>query len=90
MEMFLWILGVHLVELVGIGIFFLIKKNSNLEKIVNQQQQYIENLDFVTSQLISNLSKIDERIHVEGDAELEEIFRNTVELRELLKTISDK
>ena len=88
--MFLWILGVHLVELVGIGIFFLIKKNSNLEKIVNQQQQYIENLDFVTSQLISNLSKIDERIHVEGDAELEEIFRNTVELRELLKTISDK
>ena len=90
MEMFLWILGVHLVELVGIGIFFLIKKNSNLEKVVNQQQQYIENLDFVTSQLISNLSKIDERIHVEGDAELEEIFRNTVELRELLKTISDK
>jgi hypothetical protein len=90
MEMFLWILGVHLIELIGIGIFFLIKKNSNLEKVVNQQQQHIENLDFITSQLISNLSKIDERAHVEGDAELEEIFRNTVELRELLKTISDK
>ena len=88
--MFLWILGVHLIELIGIGIFFLIKKNSNLEKVVNQQQQHIENLDFITSQLISNLSKIDERAHVEGDAELEEIFRNTVELRELLKTISDK
>ncbi len=90
MEMFLWILGVHLIELIGIGIFFLIKKNSNLEKVVNQQQQHIENLDFITSQLISNLSKIDERAHVEGDAELEEIFRNTIELRELLKTISDK
>lgn len=88
--MFLWILGVHLIELIGIGIFFLIKKNSNLEKVVNQQQQYIENLDFITSQLISNLSKIDERAYVEGDAELEEIFRSTVELRELLKTISDK
>jgi len=88
--MFLWILGVHLIELIGIGIFFLIKKNSNLEKVVNQQQQHIENLDFITSQLISNLSKIDERAHVEGDAELEEIFRNTIELRELLKTISDK
>lgn len=90
MEMFLWILGVHLIELIGIGIFFLIKKNSNLEKVVNQQQQHIENLDFITSQLISNLSKIDERAHVEGDAELGEIFRNTIELRELLKTISDK
>lgn len=88
--MFLWILGVHLIELIGIGIFFLIKKNSNLEKVVNQQQQHIENLDFITSQLISNLSKIDERAHVEGDAELGEIFRNTIELRELLKTISDK
>ena len=90
MEIFLWVLGIHLIELLGIGIFLLIRKNNTLEAIVAQQQSYIENLDFISSQLISSLSKIDERMYVESDAELEEVFKDISELRELLENISKK
>ena len=90
MEIFLWVLGIHLIELLGVGVFFLIRKNITLEKIAAQQQQYIENIDFVASQLLSSLSKIDERMYVEGDAELENIFKDVSELKELLENISKK
>jgi len=90
MEIFLWVLGIHLIELLGIGIYFLIRKNLTLERVVTQQQQYIENIDFVTSQLISNLSKINERVYVDGDTELEEVFTSVSELKELLENISGK
>jgi hypothetical protein len=90
MEIFLWVLGVHLAELLGVGVYFLIRKNTTLEKVVIQQQQYIENIDFISSQLISSLSKIDERMYVEGDAELEEVFKDISDLKELLENVSKK
>jgi hypothetical protein len=90
MEIFLWVLGIHLIELLGVGVFFLIKKNIALEKIATQQQQYINDVDFVVSQLISNLSKIDQRVYVDGDSELEEIFANINDLKGFLENISKK
>jgi predicted methyltransferase len=90
MEIFLWVLGIHLIELLGVGVFFLIKKNIALEKIATQQQQYINDVDFVVSQLISNLSKIDQRVYVDGDSELEEIFTDINDLKGLLENISKK
>lgn len=90
MEIFLWVLGVHLAELLGVGVYFLIRKNTTLEKVVIQQQQYIENIYFISSQLISSLSKIDERMYVEGDAELEEVFKDISDLKELLENVSKK
>ena len=90
MEIFLWVLGVHLAELLGVGVYFLIKKNTTLKKVVIQQQQYIENIDFISSQLISSLSKIDERMYVEGDSELEEVFKDISDLKELLENVSKK
>jgi hypothetical protein len=90
MEIFLWVLGIHLIELLGVGVFFLIKKNIALEKIAIQQQQYIDNVEFVVSQLISNLSKIDQRVYVDGDSELEEIFTDINNLKGLLENISKK
>ena len=37
-----WVIGVHLLELAALGGYLLIKKNRTLEKIVVDQQQYIE------------------------------------------------
>lgn len=90
MEIFLWVLGIHLAELLGVGIYFLVRKNITLERVAVQQQQYIENIDFITSQLISSLSKIDERMYVEGDTELEEVFKDISELKGLLENVSKK
>ena len=42
METLLWVVGIHLLELVGLGCFILIRKSNKLENVVMQQQQYID------------------------------------------------
>ena len=43
----LWVLLIHVVELVAIGVFFVIRKNNKLEQAVVQQQQYIDTLNIL-------------------------------------------
>ena len=51
METALWIAGIHLAELLAIGIFLIIRKNRQLEQILIQQQEQINALDFLFSKL---------------------------------------
>ena len=90
MEILLWVVGIHLVELIGFGAYLLIKKNSQLEKIIVQQNQYIEAISFITSQLNGSLNKIDEAAYIEADSELEQVFEQVKELNSLLEEISNK
>ena len=45
--MWIWILVIHLVELAGIGIFLLIRRNNALEKAVLQQRDYIDAISII-------------------------------------------
>jgi len=90
MEILLWVVGIHLVELIGFGAYLLIKKNSQLEKIIVQQNQYIEAISFITSQLNGSLNKIDEAAYIEADSELEQVFEQVKELNSLLEEVSTK
>ena len=76
METTLWVLLIHLVELVALGVFFIIRKNNKLEQAVNQQRQYIDTLTILFGNLTDSMGKIDEKIWVEGDEELGEVFEN--------------
>ena len=58
----LWILVIHLVEIVAIGIFLLIRRNSALEKAVTEQQQYIDAISIVIAD--SDIMKIMELIYL--------------------------
>jgi hypothetical protein len=61
-----------------------------LEKTLIEQKEYIDALSFVASQLGTSLSKLDERMYVEGDPELEEVFEQIKEFKTVLEEISNK
>lgn len=87
MEIALWIAGIHIVELLAIGIFFIVRKNRKLEEVVIQQQEQINTLDFLFNKLNNSLSNLDERVWVEGDNELSEVFQEIKEIKDTLDSI---
>jgi hypothetical protein len=90
MEIILWVVGIHLLELLGFGVFLLIKKNILLEKTLVEQKEYMDAMSFIASQLSTSLAKLDERMYVEGDAELEEVFEQIKEFKSIIDEVSNK
>jgi len=90
MEILLWVLGIHVTELAGILIFFLLRRNKILENTISKQQQYLDTIDIVLSRLDDSLGQIDERMWVEGDEELQSIFTQVKEVKSIISSISNK
>jgi predicted double-glycine peptidase len=90
MEIILWIVGIHLLELLSFGAYLLIKKSLMLERTLVEQREYINAISYVASQLTVSLSKIDERTYIEADPELEEVFEQIKEFKAVLEEISNK
>jgi hypothetical protein len=90
MEILLWVLGIHVTELAGILIFFLLRRNKILENTISKQQQYLDTIDIVLSRLDDSLGQIDERMWVEGDEELQSIFTQVKEIKSIISSISNK
>ena len=80
-----WIIIIHLIEIVAIGIFFLIRRNNALEKAVNDQQQYIDAISIVIADGDRRLRELDTMGAFEADDEVGNFFQN---LREIQTTIS--
>jgi hypothetical protein len=81
----LWVLIVHVIEIVAIGMFFLIRRNNILEKAVNDQQQYIDAISIVIANSDTRLRELDTMGAFEADDEVGTFFQN---LREIQTTIS--
>jgi DUF1680 family protein len=90
MEVIFWVLGIHLAELLAFSVYLLVNKNIKLEKAISIQNQHIETMSFIASQLSSSLSKIDAHMYVEGDPELQEVFDQIKEFKSILDDISNK
>ena len=90
MEILLWVLGIHVTELAGILIFFLLRRNKILENTISKQQQYLDTIDIILSRLDDSLGQIDERMWVEGDEELQSIFTQVKEVKSIISSISNK
>jgi hypothetical protein len=80
-----WVLIIHLIEIVAIGIFFLIRRNNILEKAVNDQQQYIDAISIIIANSDARLRELDTMGAFEADDEVGTFFQN---LREIQTTIS--
>jgi archaellum component FlaC len=87
METVLWVVGIHLLELLAIGIFLVIRKNNKLEEVITDQQQYIETLNILYSRLNESLNSLDEKVWVENDSELSEVFKNIKEIKDTIGSI---
>ena len=85
MATWLWVVVIHLIELVAIGIFFLIRRNNALEKSVTDQQQYIDAISIVIDDGDRRLKELDTMGAFEADDEVGTFFQN---LREIQTNIS--
>ena len=83
--MWVWLIIIHLVEIIGIGIFFLIRRNNALEKAVIDQQQYIDAISIVIDDGDRRLRELDTMGAFEADDEIGTFFKN---LREIQTSIS--
>jgi hypothetical protein len=80
-----WLVIIHLIEIIAIGIFLLIRRNNALEKAVTEQQQYIDAISIVIADGDRRLRELDTMGAFEADDEVGTFFQN---LREVQTTIS--
>lgn len=70
MEIALWLVLIHVVELVILGGYLLIKKNSKMEKIIIAQQDHINNISYIVDQSDKKLEELDASGAFKSDDEI--------------------
>ena len=85
----LWIVAIHVLEIAGVLFFLLIKKNSRLEKIVTNQNNYINAVSILINQMDESFKQIDSKLYISDDEELKTTFQNMQSIQSALKEIND-
>jgi hypothetical protein len=83
-QILLWIIGIHVAEVVGVLIFLLIRRNNALEKALAEQQQYIDAISIVIENSDQQLKELDRMGAFEADDEVGTFFRNLKEIQSLV------
>lgn len=81
MTIFLWVLGIHLIEVILVGFYLLFRRNSALEKIAIQQQEYINAISIVIQNSDETLREMEIAGAMEADDEVGVFFRNLKEIQ---------
>ena len=84
--MWLWLIIIHVIELIGVGVFLLIRRNNALEKAVEQQRQYIDAIGIIINNSNEKLKELDALGAFQTDDEVGTFFQN---LREIQTIIND-
>ena len=87
MEIVLWVIGIHLLEIVGILGFLLIRKNQKLEEIIVNQQQQLEAISILINKMDEDFKQLDDKIWIEGDGELQAVFREMKDIQNILNSL---
>jgi len=85
-----WLIGIHVIELIAIGIFLLIRRNNALEKAVTQQQQYLDAISIVIQNSQEKLEELDVMGAFKSDDEVGTFFRNLKEMQDLLNEFNTR
>ena len=81
MSVVLWVILVHVIELIGIAGYLIIRKNSKLEKALVDQQQYIDAISIIIEDSANTIQELDNRGAFEADDEVGTFFRNLKEIQ---------
>jgi hypothetical protein len=84
MTILLWVLGIHLIEIIGVLGFLLIRKNKKLEQLVSEQQQYIDVFSSIIENSNNRLKEIDSRGMFAADDEIGWFFEQIKEIQNIL------
>ena len=85
-----WVIGIHVVELIIIGIFLLIRRNNILEKAVIEQQQYMEAISIIIANSNAKLKELDTLGAFQADDEIGTFFKNLAEIQDILNEFNTK
>jgi hypothetical protein len=80
----IWVIGIHAIELIAIGLFLLIRRNNALEKAVTQQQQHLDAISIIIQNSQQKLEELDSMGAFKSDDEVGTFFRNLKEMQDLL------
>jgi hypothetical protein len=80
----------HVLELIGILFYMLIRKNQKLEKAVKEQQQYVDSLSIVIEQSNDRLKELDDKGMFASDDEIGFFFENIKEIQSILNDFTTK
>ena len=84
MQTVLWVILIHVIEVIGIAGYLLVRKNNKLEKIVVDQQQYIDAISIIIQDSENTIKELDNRGAFEADDEVGTFFRNLKQIQEIL------
>jgi hypothetical protein len=85
-----WLIGIHVIELIAIGIFLLIRRNNALEKAVIQQQQYLDAISIIIQNSQEKLEELDVMGAFKSDDEVGTFFKNLKEIQDVLNEFNTR
>jgi hypothetical protein len=88
--MWFWLVGIHVIEIIAIGIFLLFRRNNALEKAVREQQQYLDAISIIIANSDSKLKELDVMGAFQADDEVGEFFRNLAEIQNILNEFNTR
>jgi hypothetical protein len=90
METFLWVVLIHVIEIILVAGYLLISKNNKLEKALVNQQQYIDAISIIIEDSNNTIQELDNRGAFEADDEVGTFFRNIKEIQTVLNQFNTK
>ena len=81
---------IHIAEIVAILAYLLIRKVRNLEKIVIEQQQYMDAVGIVINQADDRIKELDASGMFQSDDEIGFFFENIKEIQTVLNDFNSK
>ena len=87
--MWLWLIGIHVVELIGIGVFLIIRRNNALEKAVDQQRQYIDAISIIINNSNEKLKELDTLGAFQTDDEVGTFFQNLRDIQTIINEFNN-
>ena len=85
-----WLVIIHLIEIIAIGIFLLIRRNNALEKAVTDQQQYIDAISIIIANSDARLRELDTMGAFEADDEVGTFFQNLREIQTIISQFNNR
>jgi Na+-transporting NADH:ubiquinone oxidoreductase subunit NqrC len=90
MQTVLWVIIVHVIEVIGIAGYLLVRKNAKLEKTLVDQQQYIDAISIVIEDSAKTIQELDSRGAFEADDEVGTFFRSLKEIQTVLNQFNTR
>jgi len=90
MSVVLWVILVHVIEVIGIAGYLIIRKNNKLEKALVDQQQYIDAISIIIEDSANTIQELDNRGAFEADDEVGTFFRNLKEIQTVLNQFNNR